>query len=36
MEEGETEQVVSAPAAPYTRALMEAAFELRAEPGVGP
>jgi len=35
VEAGETEQVVSAPQAPYTRALMEAAFELRAEPGVG-
>jgi microcin C transport system ATP-binding protein len=31
VEEGETEQVVSAPRAAYTRALMEAAFELRAE-----
>ena len=35
VEEGETEQVVSAPRAPYTRALMEAAFELRAETGTG-
>ncbi|SHI56412.1 microcin C transport system ATP-binding protein [Roseomonas rosea] len=34
VEAGETEQVVAAPRAPYTRALMEAAFELRAEPGV--
>ncbi|WP_458095428.1 ABC transporter ATP-binding protein [Roseomonas sp. WA12] len=33
VEEGETEQVVAAPRAAYTRALMEAAFELRAEPG---
>ena len=33
VEAGETEQVVSSPQAPYTRALMEAAFELRAEPG---
>jgi microcin C transport system ATP-binding protein len=30
VEEGETEQVVGSPRAPYTRALMEAAFELRA------
>jgi microcin C transport system ATP-binding protein len=34
VEEGETEQVVAAPRAAYTRALMEAAFELRAEAGV--
>ncbi|MBI0537157.1 ABC transporter ATP-binding protein [Roseomonas sp. KE2513] len=34
VEEGETERVVSAPRAPYTRALMEAAFDLRAESGV--
>jgi len=36
VEEGETEQVVAAPRAAYTRALMEAAFELRAEAGVEP
>ncbi|WP_426955862.1 ABC transporter ATP-binding protein [Muricoccus radiodurans] len=29
VEEGETEQIVAAPRAAYTRALMEAAFELR-------
>ena len=34
VEAGETEQVVAAPKAAYTRALMEAAFELRTEPGV--
>jgi microcin C transport system ATP-binding protein len=34
VEQGETEQVVAAPRAAYTRALMEAAFELRAEAGV--
>ncbi|HEY8609878.1 MAG TPA: ABC transporter ATP-binding protein [Roseomonas sp.] len=34
VEAGDTEQVVAAPKAPYTRALMEAAFELRAESGM--
>jgi microcin C transport system ATP-binding protein len=33
VEAGDTEQVVAAPKAAYTRALMKAAFELRAEPG---
>ncbi|MBP0444403.1 ABC transporter ATP-binding protein [Roseomonas sp. SSH11] len=34
VEAGETEQVVGAPQAAYTRALMDAAFELRTEAGV--
>ncbi|MCR0983186.1 ABC transporter ATP-binding protein [Roseomonas populi] len=33
VEGGETEEVVSNPKQPYTRALMEAAFELRSDPG---
>jgi microcin C transport system ATP-binding protein len=34
VEEGEAEQLTAAPAQPYTRALMAAAFELRAAEGV--